>query len=50
MGSGRFAFRSIAMDILEQLEQLDNGGTNEDCADFVRENFDALVQALTEQV
>jgi hypothetical protein len=39
----------MAMDILEQLEFLNNGGSNDDCADFVRENFDALVKALTEQ-
>ena len=36
------------MTILEQLEQLNTGGTNEDCADFVRENFDALVKALAD--
>jgi hypothetical protein len=38
----------MAMDILEQLEFLNNGGSNDDCADFVRENFDALVEALTD--
>lgn len=38
------------MDILEQLEFLNNGGTNEDCADFVRGNFDALVEALSRDI
>ncbi len=35
------------MTILEQLEFLEKGGSNDDCADFIRENFDALKAALS---